>query len=101
MLKRMQKSIFVKFPAPRPNFHNEMTEKEKELMQGHSAYWATLLLEGKALATGPILDPSGAFGFGVLLTENENEAREWVKNDPAQQINVFELFPMFVSFMEK
>ncbi|MED1203233.1 YciI family protein [Heyndrickxia acidicola] len=101
MLKRLRKSVFVKFPAPRPNFHNEMTEKEKELMQGHAAHWAALLEEGKALATGPILDPSGAFGFGVLLTENENEAREWVKNDPAQQINTFEFCLMFVSYIEK
>jgi uncharacterized protein YciI len=101
VLKRLQKSIFVKFPAPRPNFHNEMTEKEKELMQGHSAHWATLLQEGKALATGPVLDPNSTFGFGVLLTENDHEAREWVKDDPGQQINKFELYPMFVSYIEK
>jgi len=78
-----------------------MTEEEKKIMQQHSEFWNGLLLEGSALVTGPVQDPNGTYGFAVVFAESEEEAREMLRDDPAQKLSVYSYFPMLASYNEK
>jgi len=78
-----------------------MTDSEREIMNRHSEFWNKLLLDGKALVTGPVQDPSGTYGFGVIFAENEDAARELLKDDPAQQLSVYSYAPMLACYNQK
>ncbi|MBL0742056.1 YciI family protein [Chryseolinea lacunae] len=91
----MDKKYFVlKLIPPRPDFASTMTDVERSIMHQHIAYWKPFLDTGKLLVYGPVLDPAGTFGLGIVCVENEAEARALLSNDPALSINTFEIFPM-------
>lgn len=52
-------------------------------MVAHGAYWSALTDQGTALAFGPVNDPEGPFGIGIILAENLKEAEEVRDADPA------------------
>jgi uncharacterized protein YndB with AHSA1/START domain len=68
---------------PRATFPMDMTEAEGKVMQEHVAYWTSLLHKGSAVLFGPVLDPKGAWGAGVLSVRGEDELRSIQANDPA------------------
>lgn len=68
---------------PRPSFPIDMTEAEGKVMQEHVGYWTALLQKGTAVAFGPVLDPKGAWGAGILGVQSEDELRAIQANDPA------------------
>jgi len=78
-----------------------MTEEERAIMREHSEFWDRLLSDGSALVTGPVRDPSGTYGFAVIFADSEEEARELLKDDPAQKLSVYGYSPMFASYDEK
>ena len=51
---------------------------------------------------GPVFDPNGVWGLGIIGSENEEEARGYMNNDPTLKahLNTFELIPM-KAFMKK
>ena len=51
-------------------------------MDAHIAYWNTLFAERKILIYGPVLDPHGGFGLGILEVESDEEAEALVAKDP-------------------
>ena len=68
--------------GPRPTFPDDMTPEEADLMGQHSAYWRDLTWAGTAVAFGPVLDPGGAYGLGVVRADDEAAARVIADADP-------------------
>lgn len=91
----MDKKYFaLKLIASRPTFAQDMTDAERVIMQQHVVYWMQLMEKGKVIVFGPVFDPAGAYGFGVVEAESEEEVRSFIANDPATQLNRYEFYPM-------
>ena len=71
--------------APRPTFPHDMTAEEGRLMGEHMTYWAGLLNAGQAVIFGPVADPKGFWGLGILEVGSEPEARAIVDDDPVSR----------------
>lgn len=87
---------FVKLMAPRPSFAFDMTPDEGEIMKAHSGYWRQKLASGEVIAFGPVNDPSGPFGLGVIRA-GASALKEFQDNDPAILSNRgfrYETYPM-------
>jgi uncharacterized protein len=68
--------------GPRPSFPGDMTPEEAELMAQHSAYWRDLTRSGTAVAFGPVLDPNGVYGLGVVRADDDDAAQGIADADP-------------------
>jgi len=68
---------------PRPSFPSDMSEGERATMMEHVGYWSRLAEQGKVLAFGPVDDPRGAYGIGIVLVESHSEAEKLRDDDPA------------------
>jgi uncharacterized protein YndB with AHSA1/START domain len=82
---------------PRANFLYDATAEELTLMRVHGVYWRGKLAEGKAIAFGPVADPAGSWGVGILRTANPQEAQSLTENDPVMAADKgfrVEVFPM-------
>ena len=78
----MKRHFLLKLIPPRPSFALDMTEEEKRLMQAHAGYWTQLAKKGIALLFGPVLDPRGSYGIGVVQVEDEEDLKVLTENDP-------------------
>jgi hypothetical protein len=78
-----KKHFFIRLNPPRPGFSSDMTEDEKAIMQQHVIYWRRLLTKKIALIFGPVFDPSGGYGVGIVQTADENSARSLMEKDPS------------------
>jgi uncharacterized protein len=78
----MKRHFLIKLIPPRPSFALDMTNEEKRLMQEHVVYWTGLADKGVALLFGPVLDPAGSYGIGVVEVQNEEELKVLTANDP-------------------
>lgn len=76
-------TFLVRLVGPRPTFLMDMTEEERAVMMEHGAYWRGKLAEGVALAFGPVAEPSGAWGLGVVRATDEAAVRRMEAADPA------------------
>jgi uncharacterized protein len=90
-------SIFVyKLIPPRPSFAVDMTEHEAKVMAEHAAYWHQELRTGRIVAFGPVADPGGVWGLGLIDVASSDEALALVERDPAitSRLGTYELHPM-------
>jgi hypothetical protein len=73
-----------------------MDEAEAALMGKHAVYWADQLNQGKVVVFGPVMDPAGVWGLGVLDTVDQTEAHGLVLDDPVIDAGLctFELHQM-------
>jgi len=78
----MKRHFLIKLIPPRPSFALDMTNEEAQLMQRHVAYWTKLAETGVALLFGPVADPAGAYGIGVVEVEEEGHLAVLTANDP-------------------
>ncbi len=78
----------------RPDFAFTMSDEEKKIMGAHVAYWTDKMSKGKVLVFGPVLDPKGPYGLGIVKVTDEEEVKLFIKDDPASQLNQYEYFPM-------
>lgn len=90
----MKQHFFLKLIPSRPTFAFDMTEEERKIMQAHVDYWGSFLDQGKIIVYGPVMDPAGPYGMGVMEAENEEEVKAFTRNDPASGINRYEIYPM-------
>ncbi|MGA2535132.1 MAG: hypothetical protein ABSF53_03885 [Terracidiphilus sp.] len=63
----------------------------------HGIYWREKLAEGMAIAVGPVAEPGGAWGMGVLRAADVDEARGHISNGPVMLADKgfqFQMFPM-------
>jgi uncharacterized protein len=86
--------FFLKLNPSRPTFAFDMTPEEREIMQQHAAYWRTLMGEGKVVVFGPVMDPAGPFGMGVVKADCVETIQAFIEGDPASKINRYEFHPM-------
>lgn len=73
---------------PRADFAQTMTAEEHQAMAGHMEYWQQLLRDGQVVVYGPVADPEGVWGMGVLRAESQQEAILVGQNDPAVALGV-------------
>jgi uncharacterized protein YciI len=91
----MEKRYFyLKLIARRPTFPADITPEERAIMMEHIAYWKKFMDEDKVLVFGPVLDPAGVFGMGIVTVDDEEEVKALIAGDPAGQINYYEYYPM-------
>jgi hypothetical protein len=89
--------FFCRLSPPRPTFMQTMTDDERKLMMAHAVYWKGLLDKGKVIIFGPVMDPAGGWGLGVLEGADEGELRAHFADDPLAKSGMpfkFELLPM-------
>jgi len=72
----------------------DMTDDERAIMQQHVAYWGDLMNKGRVVVYGPVMDPKGPFGMGVVEADDEEQLKEFIRHDPAATINNYEYYPM-------
>ena len=58
--------FLFKLLAPRPSFAQDMNEQERAVMLEHVAYWKGHANRGVAVVFGPVLDPKGTWGVGIV-----------------------------------
>jgi uncharacterized protein YndB with AHSA1/START domain len=75
--------FFCRLLPPRPSFAMDMSAEEAEVMKSHALYWRGLLARGTAVVFGPVADPQGAWGMGVLRAADEAEVKRLQAEDPA------------------
>jgi uncharacterized protein YndB with AHSA1/START domain/uncharacterized protein YciI len=68
---------------PRPTFAQDMSADERKVMNDHVAYWTGLAHKGVAKVFGPVADPKGVYGVGIIDANDERELDELKKDDPA------------------
>src|SRR5215467_11780240 len=89
-----RKHFFLKLIPCRPTFALDMTVEERAVMQQHVVYWRALMDEGKVVVFGPVMDPSGPYGMGIIEAADEGEVETFIEGDPAAKINKYEWYPM-------
>ncbi len=77
------RGFFFRLIPPRADFAFTMTEGERATMTAHFGYWSELSRQGKALAFGPVQEPTGTYGIGIVLAEDLAEAQAIADGDPA------------------
>lgn len=75
--------FLCKLLPPRPSFIGDMTADERALMQEHAGYWREQLAAGVAIAFGPVADPSGSWGLGLVAAPDEAAVQAFQAGDPA------------------
>jgi uncharacterized protein YciI len=90
----MKKYFAVLLHAPRPSFTQDMSAEERAVMQQHLAYWTKFMDKGHVVAFGPVMDPKGGYGLGIVAVQEEEEVKEFIAGDPCHGMLRFEYHPM-------
>ena len=63
-------------------------------MAAHQEYWQQLLTDGRVVVYGPVADPEGVWGMGVLRAADRAEVLAIGEADPSVTagVNTFEVF---------
>jgi uncharacterized protein YciI len=95
--------FFLKLVPPRPTFFQDITEAERAVMQEHGLYWKDLTDQGTVVVYGPVFDPHGAYGIGVVEVETEADVQRLIAADPVRKANLgtCEFYPMRVGAIRK
>jgi len=91
------KYFLCRLLPPRPSFASDMTRPEAEAMHRHAVYWRGLAARGTAIAFGPVADPKGAWGVGIVAVLDDGEVRDLQARDPAIEAGIgmkYETHPM-------
>jgi hypothetical protein len=94
---RGDRFLFCRLVPPRPSFAMDMTADERAAMQRHVGYWTSLLEAGTAIVFGPVADPAGPWGLGVVRLREGELAADILDADPAIQAGIglhYETLPM-------
>lgn len=92
-----QRHYLCRLIPPRPSFAADMSEAERRIMGEHVAYWTALADRGVALAFGPVADPAGGWGVGILAVADEAALERLRSDDPAIRAGIgfrYESLPM-------
>jgi uncharacterized protein len=95
-------SYFVyKLIPPRPTFPVDMSDAEAAIMEQHFAYWSRFEQRGIVVVLGPVLDPSGTWGLGVVAGDDPNDINALGAEDPAVKsgMSTFEVYAMADPFV--
>ena len=96
-----KKYYVIKLIPNRADFAQTMTSEERSIMQQHIAYWKEYMSQGIMLIFGPVLDPTGVYGLGIISADSDEQVKQLTGNDPASKINKYEYYPMMAVVPEK
>ena len=87
------KLFLFRLLPPRADFAQTMTPDEQDAMTRHAAYWHELLDAGRVVVYGPVADPEGVWGLGVVRGGSQAEVVGLGEQDPviAAGIATFEV----------
>ena len=70
-------------------------------MEQHFAYWSRFEQRGIVVVLGPVLDPSGTWGLGVIAADDQNDISALGAEDPAVKsgMSTFEVYAMADPFI--
>ncbi len=91
-----QQHFYLRLIPCRPDFAFTMTIEERAIMENHIAYCSSKMEQGLLLLFGPVMDPAGPFGVGILAVTDEQEVKDFIAGDPASGINRYTYHPMRV-----
>jgi uncharacterized protein YndB with AHSA1/START domain len=74
--------VMCRLVPPRATFPGDMTAEEAALMGKHAAYCRELVDEGVGVVFGPVGDPNGSWGLGVLRGANQAAVQARLDADP-------------------
>ena len=83
MSRREDNHFVFRLIPPRPTFHLDMNDDERAIMREHGDYWERHTAAGNVVVYGPVVDPEGSWGLGVIKSGNEAQARSMLERDPA------------------
>jgi uncharacterized protein len=85
---------FFRLNPPRADFAQTMMPDEQRAMAEHQEYWQQLLRDGRVVVYGPVADPEGVWGMGVLRAADRAEVLAIAERDPSvvAGVNTFEVF---------
>lgn len=89
---------FLKLLPPRPDFVQTLSPDEMAMMKAHGLYWRQKMNAGDVIVFGPVNDPAGSFGLGVVRARDEAELKHFQDNDPAILAGrglAYAAYPMF------
>lgn len=89
--------FLLRLIAPRATFAMDMNADERAVMESHGKYLAGKLAEGTVIAFGPVMDPAGAWGMGLVRAKDEAAVRAITASDPVIVSNRgfrYELLPI-------
>ncbi len=76
------KLFLFRLLPPRADFAQTMTLPEQDVMAQHQEYWRGLLDTGRVVVYGPVADPEGVWGLGVVRADSQAEVVELGEADP-------------------
>lgn len=94
LINLMKKIFYLKLVPPRPTFAMDMNDEERKIMTDHVAYWRPFVADGTMIVMGPVIDPNGVFGMGVIQVDDEKELENLIAKDPANGLNQYEKYPI-------
>jgi uncharacterized protein YciI len=62
-----------------------MSDDERATMLEHVRYWGDLTRGGRTIAYGPVNDPAGGYGIGIIVADGMADAERLRDNDPAMR----------------
>jgi hypothetical protein len=74
-----------------------MNDSERRVMQEHAMYWRGKAEKGSAVIFGPVADPKGPWGLGIVDAADEAELQILIAADPAITSTIgmhYETYPM-------
>jgi uncharacterized protein YciI len=95
--KSAQRFFLCRLIPPRADFAATMSVEERAMMQAHAGYWAAEMAEGNVLLFGPVADPSGDWGVGIVRAPDEAAVHRMEAGDPAVRSGFgfrYEVLPM-------
>ena len=79
------KLFLFRLLPPRADFAQTMTPEEQDAMARHAAYWRGLLDAGRVVVYGPVADPEGVWGLGVVRAGSQAEVVELGEQRPGNR----------------
>jgi len=87
---------------PRPSFVMDMSADERSLMQSHAGHWMQHMQAGRVIVFGPVGDPQGPWGLGVVRAADLGEVQAFTDRDPVIRAACgfrYEILPMLSALM--
>lgn len=85
---KTEKFFVCRLVAPRPTFLQDITAEERALMGAHSVYWRAAMARGMVVVFGPVADPAGPWGLGVLRVTDAQAVKDFVAGDPVMKAGI-------------
>jgi hypothetical protein len=91
----MNKKYFaIKLLPSRPDFAQTMTDHERDIMQQHIVYWKEFMQKGIMIVFGPVLDPNGVYGLGIIAVDSEDQVSGLLDMTLLLKLTGYEYYPM-------